>query len=190
MKNLITLVVISLSLITSTLIKADELEILIGGWSYHSNNEYIYLNKKQKDHDQFVEEVKAGNKQLHVDFEIKKYNESHKMIGFKYNNIIASTFKNSYDNRSYLLGYNYNALEFDIIGLKQKANIMIGLVHGYKESEASAAYIKNGFSVYFLPSLNTEFYNNDRFSFAIDTGILFASGQLVLTNSINIKIKF
>ncbi len=190
MKNLITLAAITISLIISTSIKADELEILIGGWSYHSNNEYLYLKHDQPNHDQFIKEVKAGKKLKGVDFEIKKYNESHKMIGFKYNNIIASTFKNSYDNRSYLLGYNYNALEFNIIGLKQKANIMIGLVHGYKESEAGEAYIKNGFSLYVLPSLNTEFYSNDRFSFSVDTGILFASGQLVLTNSINIKIKF
>jgi len=158
---------LALGLFTITTAKADNVNILLGGWSNHLKHDSYH---------------KVSEDALH------KFNSSHNMVGFEYKNIVLSTFKNSYYNTSVLLGYNYSVVNFKTI-TNHKLNLVMGVVSGYNEYQAQEAYIGKGLSLYLLPTINTEIAKYKDVTLSLDTGIILG-GNPVLVNSINIKIDF
>lgn len=60
-----------------------------------------------------------------------EYNEKHDLIALEYKQIFVGTMINSYDTRSYVLGYSFEPLSTKYVDFK----ILAGAVHGYEEHQ-------------------------------------------------------
>jgi hypothetical protein len=152
--------------------QAADLSVLFGGWSNHSTTQ---------------EKERSGLYGFKKDY---KYNESHNMIGFKYNNCIVSTFKNSFYKRSVFIGYNYNLFGYDLGNFSQRFSVAGGFVTGYKKEQTQTAYIAGGVSLYLMPTITTTYNINNTYSLSINNGIMFADTGSIVTTNLSFNIKF
>lgn len=156
---------IAITTLFSLKAKADSVEVLLGGWSYHTNRAYVENN-------QYV-----------------SYNESHDVLGVKYKNVILSKFVNSYGEDSVVLAYDFVLTEFNVIGLEQTLSVPIGVVHGYTEAQTKDVYLGKGLSLYVMPTLHTELFTYKDLTLGLNLGII-PSNVLVFTSMITVNYTF
>ncbi|AUR90873.1 TMhelix containing protein [Vibrio phage 1.151.O._10N.222.46.B1] len=60
-----------------------------------------------------------------------EYNEKHDLIALEYKKVFVGTMLNSYDTRSYVLGYCFAPLSTKYVDFK----ILAGAVHGYEKHQ-------------------------------------------------------
>lgn len=90
-------------------------------------------------------DIYLGGWSYHVDAEFD-YNESHNMVAIEYENIVFGSFKNSFDEDTYLLGYHWykDVDDFRIGGMGL-------LTHGYSKGRYYEAFYKKGSGQKVLP---------------------------------------
>lgn len=142
-------------------VQASELTVLFGGWSNHQIKDNDY-----------------------------NFNQFHNILGIKYNNIIVTTFENSYYNRSHLLAYQYDIFDYKVNRFSQSFSLVGGVVTGYTADQVGAAYLDNNLSLYLLPTVTTSYHLSKDLKLSIDNGLLLADNGYVVTTNLSFSIKF
>lgn len=124
--------------------------ITFNGRPYDSNSEYFWNDAKndlrfedEREHRELSkfeeQETKVGvffggwSKHLNGG----DYNESHKMLGMRYNNVVFGRFKNSYSHTTTFLGYTSDDVN---MGYDWVFNGWFGLTHGYTKEESGLVF--------------------------------------------------
>jgi hypothetical protein len=156
-----TLLIVMLLLLVCVKVDADE--------SFFDRNEVSIS------YSVFTEHLSNGTQDNGED-----YNEDNHIIGLSVNRWFASTFVNSYDDRSYSFGRNFRTRKWKPYGdrLYGRANLLVGAVYGYDEHLPDIA----GFTPGALPMFEVGYGR-----FAIDT-LVIPSDSTVM--SILLKITF
>lgn len=93
--------------------------------------------------DQFSVTVGVYTKHFEGDFD---YNENNKLLAFEYNNFVVGTFDNSFDDQTYLVGYDWhtewNDFRFGVIG---------GAMYGYNRGRVYDMFYSEGSGTKLLP---------------------------------------
>lgn len=120
------------------------------------------------------------------------YNGDHHMKGIVIDNkYVFATLENSFYNRSYMVGYNWEFANWDINHrLNVSANAMLGLVTGYNKEEAGATYINKHVSLYALPSIETSYRVTKDISLSVNFGMLPAVNGVVMVQSFKVNFTF
>lgn len=66
----------------------------------------------------------------------KDYNNNNKILAVEYKNVVVGTFDNSFDDQSYLIGYNFHSNWLDL-----QFGIVTGLVYGYDKDDVSKSVL-------------------------------------------------
>lgn len=110
--------------------QADEVNIYVGGWSHH-------LTERDNGED---------------------FNESHYMFAIEVDNYVVGTFKNSFGDQTYAVGYNYSWTRGDF-----EYGTLLGVSYGYKEKymDDSKTFLNhNGWMPLVVPYVNYNLYED------------------------------
>lgn len=120
------------------------------------------------------------------------FNSRHNMKGVIINDkYVLATFENSYYNRSNLIAYNWQVAEYQVTEkISFKGSAVVGLVTGYSKDQVGAAYLGNDLSVYFVPTVTTEYKLSEDLSLALDFGVIPADNGAVTTQTLRLKFSF
>lgn len=103
----------------------------------------------------------------------EEWNENHDLVGLQYENFYAATYVNSYDKRSYSLGYMTDQKCLDTkIGVC--FSLSLGVVSGYE-------YNGSKILPYILPHAQVQLYNNSWLDFSVSPGL--SSGGVIYSAS-------
>jgi hypothetical protein len=132
-KLMTTLIYLSIILSVPTYANNETIHgISLGGWSYHFVSETY---KEYTDDEVYGKDYGLRN------VEIKKYNQSHRLIGYfaDYGDeyFQVGTFVNSYHKRSYFILRGFKFINHE----KYYTGINFGAVSGYNDTEASNSII-------------------------------------------------
>ena len=87
--------------------------ITLGGWSVHSESGYHDCNKQEKSYTQDMQtNIVYENKQCTK----SKYNYNHNAIIVEHDGYTIGTYKNSYFQRTNLIGYTYRHKNLSVTG--------------------------------------------------------------------------
>lgn len=120
------------------------------------------------------------------------FNSRHDMKGLIINDkYVMATFENSYYNRSNLVAYNWKFAEYQATDkITINGSALVGLVTGYSKDQVGAAYLGNDLSVYFVPTVSTEYSFSENTSIVFDFGIIPADNGAVTTQTLRFKFSF
>ena len=108
------------------------------------------------------------------------YTDASDFIGIEYNKVQLATFTNPYNERSYLLAYNWNIVSLENDNFYGKLNVATGVVTGYSDSQMEFLSIGN-LTTYVAPSLAVGYKVTTNVSIGIDYTITPVKGGTVNT---------
>lgn len=121
-----------------------------------------------------------------------KYNADHNLFGIVIDDkYTLATLENSYYNRSYLMAYNHNLWEDNLLGVDLGASVQVGLITGYKSKmQMGDLYLGNELSVHIMPIISMSYNINTKWSVGLDQSIMPTVGGWVYFNNFNVKLRF
>lgn len=117
------------------------------------------------------------------------YTEASDFIGIEYNQIQVATFTNPYNERSFLVAYNWNILTLENDSLYGKINLATGVVTGYTDSQMEFLSIGN-LTAYVAPSIAIGYKVTSDVSIGLDYTITPVRGGTVSTAAARITYSF
>ena len=111
--------------------QAERVSLYVGGWSHH-------LTERDNGED---------------------FNESHNMFALEVDNYVIGTFKNSFGDQTYAVGYNYSWEYQDF-----EYGVLAGVSYGYKEKymDDSKTFLNyNGWMPLVVPYVNYNLYEDN-----------------------------
>lgn len=125
--------------------KVDEYfsyKLIFGGWSYH------------------LRESETGY----------NYNQDHQFFGVEYQNWVAATFINSFRDRTYALGYDFNWQYSE----KVSYGVIAGMTYGYDDKDMKDSkfnFVKNKFGPLLHAYVDYQLYKDESVEFRPNLGL-------------------
>lgn len=109
------------------------------------------------------------------------FNSNHEFVGFEYQNWLAVTFINSFRDRTYGVGYDFNWELTD----KMSYGVIAGITYGYDEKDMEGSpfnLVHNGFGPLFHAYVDYQVYKDETMEFRPNIGLNGTTLLLLLTS--------
>lgn len=119
------------------------------------------------------------------------YNEDNKAQGIMINDkYVITSFVNSFHRQSLAVAYNWELASYEYNDIRIGANILLGLVRGYKDEDLEFGYLGNDISLYTLPNITARYKITDHISVGLDIGFIVHPQGLGNTETFNFTYSF